>query len=127
MGTNAALLGDSITGICPAHLAIGPLGVPVPAPGLPFQAPLFVGVSLRTTINGRPVVLMGATGMNTPPHVGLHPTDPSFAPPLQIGTVVASPATVLVEGIPVAVTGATCTICNQAPGMLVGTSNVLVG
>lgn len=127
MGMNAALLGDPITGLCAVHLMIGPLGVPVPTPGLPFNAPVTIGGSLKTMINGRPVLLTGATGINMPPHVGLHPSDPFMAPPLQIGTIVASPALTLIEGRPVAVTGSSCTICNNLPGMLVGSSDVLVG
>ena len=118
MGTNAALLGDQITGACPIHQLIGPLGVPVPTPGLPFMAPLQLGCSVKTTINGKP---------NTPPHVGLHASDPYMAPPLQVGTVAASPALTLVEGRPVAVTGASCTMCANMPGTLVGSSDVLVG
>jgi uncharacterized Zn-binding protein involved in type VI secretion len=127
MGAPAALLGDQIVGACPIHQLIGPLGVPVPTPGLPFAAPLLIGCSVKTTINGRPIVLIGATGMNTPPHVGLHASDPFMLPPLQIGTVVASPALTLVEGRPVATTGASCTMCNNAPGTLVGSANVIVG
>jgi uncharacterized Zn-binding protein involved in type VI secretion len=46
---------------------------------------------------------------------------------MQIGTIVASPATVLVEGVPVAVSGASCTMCNGVPGTIVGSSTVLVG
>jgi uncharacterized Zn-binding protein involved in type VI secretion len=127
MGANAALLGDPITGACPLHLLIGPLGVPVPTPALPFNAPVTVGCSVKTTINGRPVALVGANGLNLPPHVGLHPTDPFMVPTQQLGTVVASPALTLIEGRPVATTGASCTICAGAPGMLVGSSDVLVG
>jgi uncharacterized Zn-binding protein involved in type VI secretion len=127
MGSPAALLGDAITGVCPVHLVIGPLGAPVPAPGLPFNAPVLLGSSVKTVFDSRPVLLVGATGLNTPPHVGLHPTDPMMLPPMQIGTIVASPATVLVEGVPVAVSGASCTMCNGVPGVIVGTSTVLVG
>jgi uncharacterized Zn-binding protein involved in type VI secretion len=127
MPANAALLGDQITGACPVHQLIGPLGVPVPTPGLPFAAPLLMGCSTTTTINGKPIVLVGANGMNTPPHVGLHATDPFMVPTLQMGTVVASTATVLVEGRPIAVTGASCTMCAGAPGMLAGSSDVMVG
>jgi uncharacterized Zn-binding protein involved in type VI secretion len=127
MPANAALLGDQITGACPLHQLIGPLGVPVPTPGLPFMAPLLMGCSTTTTINGKPIALVGASGMNTPPHVGLHATDPFMVPTLQIGNVAASPATVLVEGRPIAVTGASCTMCAGAPGTLAGTSNVMVG
>jgi uncharacterized Zn-binding protein involved in type VI secretion len=126
MGANAALIGDPITGVCPIHLIIGPLGVPTPSP-LPFNAPVTLGCSMMTTINGKPIVLVGATGINTPPHIGLHVVDPVFAPPLQIGTVVASLSMVLVEGRPVATTGASTTMCNGIPGTLVGTSDVLVG
>jgi uncharacterized Zn-binding protein involved in type VI secretion len=127
MGAPAALLGDQIVGACPLHQLIGPLGAPVPAPGLPFASPLLTGCSVTTTINGKPIVLVGATGMNTPPHVGLHASDPFLAPPMQIGTVVASPALTLVEGRPVATPGASCTMCANMPGTLVGSSNVIVG
>jgi len=99
----------------------------VPTPGLPFAAPLTIGCSMTTTINGKPIALVGATGMNTPPHVGLHASDPFMVPLTQIGTVVASPALTLVEGRPVATTGASCTVCNNAPVTLVRSSNVLVG
>lgn len=127
MGANAAVLGDQVVAMCPIHQLIGPLGVPVPTPGLPFAAPLLIGCSMTTTINGKPIALVGATGMNTPPHIGLHASDPFMLPPTQIGTVVASPALTLVEGRPVAVSGASCTVCNNAPGTLVGSSDVLVG
>ena len=127
MPANAALLGDQIMGACPLHQMIGPLGVPAPTPGLPFMAPVLVGCSVKTTIEGRPIVLVGASGMNTPPHVGLHASDPFLVPTQQTGNVVASPATVLVEGLPVAVTGASCTMCAGVPGALTGTSSVLVG
>jgi uncharacterized Zn-binding protein involved in type VI secretion len=127
MGLPAALLGDQITGACPLHQLIGPLGVPLPTPGLPFMAPLLTGCSTKTMINSKPVVLVGATGMNTPPHIGLHATDPFMAPPLQIGTVMSGSTTTLIEGLPVATTGASCTMCAQMPGMLVGSADVLVG
>jgi uncharacterized Zn-binding protein involved in type VI secretion len=127
MGAPAALMGDQITGACPVHQLIGPLGVPVPTPGLPFMAPLLIGCSTVTTINGKPIALVGASGMNTPPHVGLHASDPFMVPLMQMGNVVGSPALTLVEGRPVATTGAACTICAGAPGTLVGTSNVIVG
>jgi uncharacterized Zn-binding protein involved in type VI secretion len=127
MGAPAALIGDQITGACPLHQLIGPLGVPVPTPGLPFAAPLVNGCSTQTLFNGKPVVLVGATGFNTPPHVGLHATDPFMLPNLQMGTVAGSTSTVLVEGRPVATTGASCMMCAGAPGMLTGTSDVLCG
>ena len=129
MGAPAALLGDQITGACPIHQLIGPLGVPVPTPGpARSSAPLLLGCSTTTLINGKPVALVGASGMNTPPHVGLHASDPFMAPPLQVGTVAASPALTLDRGA----AGRrrrerACTVCANAPGMLVGSSDVLVG
>jgi uncharacterized Zn-binding protein involved in type VI secretion len=127
MGANAALMGDKIIALCPVHQLIGPLGAPLPTPFLPFSAPLTNGCSTKTTINGKAIVLVGATGLNAPPHVGLHASDPNAIPLSQIGSVAASPATTLVEGRPIAVSGATCTVCVEAPGALVGSSNVLVG
>jgi uncharacterized Zn-binding protein involved in type VI secretion len=91
------------------------------------MAPLLLGCSTQTLINGRPVALVGASGVNTPPHVGLHASDPFMAPPLQVGTVMGSPALTLIEGRPVATTGAACTMCAQVPGTLVGSADVIVG
>jgi uncharacterized Zn-binding protein involved in type VI secretion len=127
MGANAALLGDKIISFCPIHQLIGPLGAPLPTPLLPFSASITSGCSTKTTINGKPIVLVGCTGLNDPPHAGLHASDPNMLPLTQIGSVTASPAATLVEGRPIAVTGATCTVCAEAPGQIVGSSNVLVG
>ena len=56
MPANAALLGDQITGACPLHQLIGPLGVPLPTPGLPFMAPGLTGCSIMTTIDSKPIM-----------------------------------------------------------------------
>ena len=40
--------------------------------------------------------------MNTPPHVGLHASDPFMAPPMQIGRVVSGSPTVMIGGKPAA-------------------------
>jgi uncharacterized Zn-binding protein involved in type VI secretion len=127
MGANAALVGDKIVAFCPIHQLIGPLGAPLPTPLLPFSAAIATGCSKKTTINGKPIVLVGATGLNQPPHVGLHASDPNAVPLTQIGSVTASPALTLVEGLAVVVSGATCAVCAEAPGAIVGSSNVLVG
>ena len=39
------------------------------------------------TIGGKAVAVMGSSGLNTPPHVGLHPSDPSMVPATQEGKV----------------------------------------
>jgi uncharacterized Zn-binding protein involved in type VI secretion len=128
MGAPAAVMGDQITGICPAHLLIGPLGVPVPAPPLPFAAPLTTGVIATVLICGKPAAVVGSGGINMPPHVGLHPSDPFLAPPLQMGSVVAGSATVLIGGSPAATAASSCTLC-AGPGMTVAASaaTVLIG
>jgi len=128
MGAPAVVMGDRITGLCPNHLIPGPLGVPIPSPPLPFSAPLLLGVVGTVLIGGKPAAVMNSSGLNTPPHVGLHPADPFMAPPMQKGTVVNGSATVLIEGKPAAMTGATCTVCAGLPGTLTGTAmTVLIG
>ena len=73
-------------------------------------------------------VVAGCSGLNAPPHVGLFPSDPFMAPPMQLGTVVSGSATVLVEGRPMATAAPACTVCFGAPGQLLASAaTVLVG
>jgi len=128
MGTPAAVQGDQITGICPVHLLIGPLGVPIPAPPLPFASPLLTGLVETVLICGKPAGVVGSGGMNTPPHVGLHPADPFLAPPLQQGAVVSGSATVLIGGMPAATAASSCTMCSAPALTLVASAaTVLIG
>jgi uncharacterized Zn-binding protein involved in type VI secretion len=70
---------------------------------------------------------MGCSGMNTPPHVGLHPSDPYLAPPMQVGRIVSGSPTVLIGGQPAATVSSSATCC-ATPGNLVPTvTNVLIG
>ncbi len=129
MAEPAAVMGDRITATCAVHQVPNPAsGVPQPAPPLPFSAPLLQGLAPTVQIGGKPAAVTGASGYNTPPHVGLHATDPFMVPTMQVGTVVAGSATVLFEGKPAAKTGSTCTVCAGLPGQLVGTAaTVLIG
>ena len=128
MGTPAAVLGDRVTGTCAGHLVPGPMGAPQPGPPIPFSAPLTEGLVPTVVVGGKPAAVLGSAGVNVPPHVGLHPTDPHFAPPLQRAVVTAGSATVLIGGKPAARTGSTCTKCLGQPGVLTGSvATVLVG
>jgi uncharacterized Zn-binding protein involved in type VI secretion len=121
-------MGDKITGLCPNHLLIGPLGVPIPSPApLPFSAPITLGTVPTVLIGGKPAAVAGSSGLNTPPHVGLHGTDPFLAPPTEIGRIVAGSPTVLIGGKPAASATSTCTCC-VVPGALVPTvKDVMIG
>jgi uncharacterized Zn-binding protein involved in type VI secretion len=125
MGQPAVVAGDSITGTCP-HQIPGAAGAPVPA-SLPFSSPIVQGVVATVQVAGKPVAVAGATGFASPPHAGLHPSDPNFAPPTQIGTIQSGSTTVTAGGQPLAYTSATSTCC-VVPGTLTGSgATVLVG
>jgi uncharacterized Zn-binding protein involved in type VI secretion len=129
MGTAAAVLGDKITTVCNGHQMPNPAtGVPQPAPPMPFSAPLIQGLATTVLIGNKPAAVAGSSGMNVPPHVGLHVSDPFMSPTNQQGTVVVGSATVFFERKPAAKTGSNCTVCFGAPGQLVGTAvTVLIG
>ena len=82
MGQPAAVSGDQVNAVCSLHLMPNSAtGAPQPSPSLPFAAPITLGVCATVLVCGSPAVVVGASGVNTPPHVGLHPADPFFAPP----------------------------------------------
>ena len=123
MGVPAAVLGDRISATCAIHLVPNPTsGVPQPGPPMPFSAPVTLGTCPTVQVSGKPVVVVGAQGTNTPPHVGLHPADPFMAPPTQMGVVVQGSATVLAGGTPVARSGDACTACGMPGATLTGTA-----
>ena len=111
------------------HLIPNPAtGAPQPSPPLPFAAPITNGVVATVLISGQPAAVVGASGMCVPPHVGLHPADPFFAPPLQLGQVVVGSATVMIGGLPAATEASSCTVCDGLPGTLAASgATVLIG
>ena len=129
MGQPAAVMGDRVSATCAIHMIPNPAtGIPQPGPPMPFSAPLVQGLEPTVLIGGKPAAVAGASGYNTPPHVGLHPADPFMIPTQQVGMVVMGSTTVLFGGKPAAATGATCTVCAGLPGQLVGTAaTVLIG
>lgn len=129
MGTPAIRMNDRITGMCAIHQIPNPAsGAPQPSPApLPFSAPLLQGLEATVLIGGQPAAVMGSSGMNTPPHVGLHASDPYMVPTMQMGRVVSGSATVLAGGKPLANTSGNATCC-ATPGSLVPSqTTVLVG
>jgi uncharacterized Zn-binding protein involved in type VI secretion len=128
MGAPAIVMGDKITGACAIHQIPNPAsGVPQPGPPMPFSAPITIGTQATVLIGGKPAAVVGCSGMNAPPHVGLHASDPYFAPPMQVGRIVSGSPTVLIGGQPAATATSTATLC-VTPGTLVPTvTTVLIG
>lgn len=128
MAQPAAVMNDRIVGTCPTHQVPNPSsGVPQPGPPMPFSAPLTLGLEPTVTVGGLPVAVVGSSGYNTPPHVGLHISDPFAVPTAQIGRVTVGSPTVTAAGKPVARTGDQAMMC-LTPGQVVGSAaTVLVG
>jgi uncharacterized Zn-binding protein involved in type VI secretion len=122
------VMGDKIQGQCSIHQIPNPSGSPTPTPGpLPFSSPLLMSLEPTVMIGGKPVAVVGSTGVNTPPHVGLHVSDPFMMPPTQRGTVVSGSPTVTAGGKPIATTSSQVTMCAQAPGQPISSvTNVTV-
>jgi uncharacterized Zn-binding protein involved in type VI secretion len=117
------VMGDKIQGQCATHQVPNPAsGAPQPSPApLPFAAPLTLGLEATVTIGGKAVAVVGSSGYNTPPHVGLHPSDPYLVPTMQEGKVLTGSPTVMAGGKPVASTGSQVSMCFQVPGTPVST------
>jgi len=80
------------------------------------------------TIGGKAVAVIGSSGYNTPPHVGLHPSDPSVVPTMQEGKVLSGSATVTAGGKAIATTDSQVSMCAQMPGKPLATvTGVTVG
>ena len=122
------VMGDKIQGQCAAHQIPNPSsGAPQPGPPMPFSAPLLMGLEPTVTIGGKAVAVMGSQGMNTPPHVGLHPADPCMVPNMQMGNVMSGSPTVTAGGKPIATTSSQVTMCMSVPGQPISTvTNVTV-
>ncbi len=122
------VMGDKIQGQCATHQIPNPAsGAPQPGPPMPFSAPLLMGLEPTVTIGGKAVAVMGSQGMNTPPHVGLHPADPCMVPNMQMGNVMSGSPTVMAGGKPIATTSSQVTMCMSVPGQPISTvTNVTV-
>lgn len=125
-----AVQGDIIQGNClpGTHQIPGPLGVPIPSPApLPFVGPLQSGLESSVTIGGKPVAVVGSSGDNTPPHIGLHASDPTqIVMKLQVGQVLSGSPTVTFGGKPAATSQSQCKICGGTAQIKCTTMNVTV-
>jgi uncharacterized Zn-binding protein involved in type VI secretion len=117
------VMGDKIQGQCAIHQVPNPAsGAPQPSPApMPFSAPLLSGLESTVTIGGKPVAVMGSSGYNVPPHVGLHPADPYMVPTMQEGKVLTGSPTVTAGGKPMATSSSQVSMCGQVPGQPVAT------
>jgi uncharacterized Zn-binding protein involved in type VI secretion len=117
------VMGDKIQGQCAIHQIPNPAsGAPQPSPApMPFSAPLLMGLEPTVTIGGKAVAVIGSQGMNTPPHVGLHASDPFMVPTTQQGTVLTGSPTVMAGGKPIATTSSQVAMCGQVPGQPIST------
>lgn len=129
MGAPAVVLGDKVMGLCVGHQIPSPAGPPMPSPApLPVSAPLTLGLATSVLVGGSPAAVQGSSGYNTPPHVGLHASDPKLVPLTQEGKVAVGSSTVQFEGKPAAYTGCTVTACLAPTAAVVGSgSTVLIG
>jgi uncharacterized Zn-binding protein involved in type VI secretion len=113
------VMGDKIQGNCAAHQIPSASGT-APAGLLPFSAPLLSGLEATVTIGGKAVAVVGSSGYNTPPHVGI--VDPPYASPtMQEGKVLSGSQTVTAGGKAVATSSSKVSMCAQAPGQPVAT------
>jgi uncharacterized Zn-binding protein involved in type VI secretion len=127
MGQPAVVMNDRIIGNCVHHQIPAAAGAPAPAGPLPFSAPLTQGLTTKVMVMGKPAAVLSSSGYNTPPHVGLHGSDPQMSPTMQVGRIMAGSAKVMFEGKPAAHTGCQNMMC-LAPGSVVGSATkVMIG
>ncbi len=128
MGAPAVKAGDQVQGLCAGHQIPSPVGSPMPGPPMPFSAQLTLSLASSVMIGGSPAAVVGSKGYNTPPHVGLHPSDTKLVPITQEAEITVGSSTVLIENKGAAYTGCTATACMAVSPIVTGTaSTVLIG
>lgn len=126
-----AVQNDLIQGQClpGTHQVPSPSGGPMPNPApLPFMAPLQSDLVSSVTIGGRPVAVVGSSGDNKPPHIGLHASDPTqIDRTRQVGIVTSGSATVTFGGKHAATSISQCSICGGVASIRTTVVNVTIG
>lgn len=127
MGQPVVKMNDKVNGQCAMHQVPGPTGSPMPSPSpLPFSAPLTMSLATTVVVEGQPAAIQGSSGVNTPAHVGLHPSDQYLVPITQEAKVMVGSSTVFFDGKAAAYSGCQVQICFQLPGQVVGTATSVV-
>ena len=128
MGSPAIVLNDRISGMCSIHQIPNPTsGAPQPSPPMPFSAPLTVGLVQTVRVAGKPAAVMGSSGYNSPPHVGLHVSDPFVGPPLQVGRILSGSPTVRFGGQIAANLDSSVTCCATPGNLVPSVATVMIG
>jgi uncharacterized Zn-binding protein involved in type VI secretion len=128
MGAPAVVMNDRVMGQCPNHLIPNPAtGAPQPAPPMPFSAPLMLGLCTTVMIKGKPAATLQSTGVNTPPHAGLHPSDPFLVPAMQKVMFQSGSTSVLIGGQPAVNAQSPCTCCTVPGRITPSVTDVLIG
>lgn len=128
MGTPAIVQNDRITGSCAIHQIPNPAsGAPQPSPPVPFGAPLSTGLVNTVIIGGKPAAVVGSSGTNTPPHMGLHVSDPYAVPSMQVGRVLSGSVTVRFAGLMAATTSSQVTCCLTPGSLIPSVATVRIG
>ena len=128
MGSQAIVMGDKITGVCAIHQIPNPAsGAPQPGPPFPFSAAITTQCEPTVLIGSKAAAVINSTGVNTPPHVGLHGTDPYMTPTMQVGRILTASTTVYFEGQPAATVSSQVTCCLEAGSLVPTVTNVLIG
>jgi uncharacterized Zn-binding protein involved in type VI secretion len=126
MGAAAVVANDRIVGNCAIHQVPSPSGSPMPSPApLPFSAPLTTGLATTVKIGGKFAAVANSSGVNTPPHAGLHASDPYLVPTSQQGKVVVGSSTVTFDGKAAAYSGCPVTICASVPAQVTGSATTV--
>lgn len=124
-------MGDKVLATDIHIIQIPTPGGPVPTPlPHPFVGTITAGCSNNVMIENKPAAILGATAMNTPPHI---PQGGPFQnPPTNQGKLILGSFTVLINNKPAVRAGDMVLTCNDPAPLPVGTvlvpfSTVLIG
>jgi uncharacterized Zn-binding protein involved in type VI secretion len=128
----AAVMGDSVVGVCTHIVAVpAPPGPPIPTPlPHPYSGKIMAGCVMTVLIGNKPAAVLGSMIQNLPPHIPTPPGVAPVVPPTNDGKIIMGSTTVLIGGKPAArVSDPAMTCTNSTPpgtGSIVGPGAVQV-